>query len=104
MWGLLSVRTLFIFGRVTQHTPHPRLRGGVGGSTRAKDPTGREPADKPGQWPGRTTAVHCRPPLSDKAENPDFFEERTLLPRLTLSVYTTIRTSVTSLETTARIN
>ena len=58
MWGLLIVRTLFILGRVTQHTPHPRLRGGVGGSTRVKDPTGREPADKPGQWPGRTAAVH----------------------------------------------
>lgn len=60
MCGLLIVRTLFILRQVTQHTPHPRLRGGVGGSTQVKDPIGREPADKPRQWPGRTAAVHRR--------------------------------------------
>lgn len=76
MWGLLIVRTRFILGRVTRHTPHPRLRGAGGGSTRVKDPTEREPTDKPGWRPGRTAAVHRLSSPSDKAENPDFFEER----------------------------
>ena len=58
-------------------TDTTRLRAGVGGSPRVKGPTEREPTDKPRQRPGGTAAARHLSPPSDRAENPDFFEERT---------------------------